>query len=477
MTEKTDRIKKARSSRSAIARVLIIDDDLTLCSMLIAQLERKNYTTASANTLEQGLELAKQGDWDVILLDVQMPDGNGLEFLPQFTTAPSYPEVIIITGHGAADGAEKAIIGGAWSYIEKPHVIRDLPLHLARALQFRREKQKLKVVPVALKRGAIIGNSSKLSHCLDHLATATASDINVLISGETGTGKELFAHALHENSNRAGQPFVVVDCASLPDTLIESTLFGHVKGAFTGANKAREGLIQQADKGTLFLDEVGELPPAIQKNFLRVLQERKFRPVGAGKELHSDFRLVAATNKNLNEMVTAGEFRSDLLFRIQALTITLPPLRERREDIRDLVICFLDRLCRRYNQETKGIAPDLIEALMSYDWPGNVRELYQTVEHLFAENSEAPTLYSIHLPQEFRIRFARANVQQSNTETPAKQLPPWKEYKYQMEKDYLKNLLLHSDNSIKEACRLSGISRARIYQLLDKHGFSGRSQT
>ncbi len=454
-----------------MARILIVDDDLILCSMLVEQLKRKGYTTGSANTLEQGLLLAGEGGWDIILLDVQMPDGNGLENLPKFISSPSYPEVIIITGHGAADGAEKAILGGAWSYIEKPHVIRDLPLHLARALQFRKEKQRLKIVPVALKRDAIIGKSDRLNRCLDQLATASASDINVLITGATGTGKELFTQGLHENCNRANFPFVVVDCASLPNTLIESTLFGHVKGAFTGADRAQEGLIKHAHKGTLFLDEVGELPLPIQKNFLRVLQERVFRPVGGTKEIRSDFRLVAATNRNLSQMVCDGSFRSDLLFRLQALNIPLPPLRDRLEDIRELVVYFLGKLCERYNQETKGIAPDLIDALASHDWPGNIRELYQVIEQIFAESVGAPTLYSIHLPQKLRISLARAGVQQGeknrNPSVPA--LPSWKIFKEQTERSYMVDLMKLSEHNIQEACKLSSLSRARIYQLLDKH--------
>ena len=466
--------KKQINKQNSTARILIVDDDLILCSMLVEQLKRKEYETGSANTLTQGLLLAGEGGWDIILLDVQLPDGNGLEYLPKFISSPSYPEVIIITGHGAADGAEKAILGGAWSYIEKPHVIRDLPLHLTRALQFRKEKQRLKVVPVALKRDAIIGKSEKLNLCLDQLATAAASDINVLITGATGTGKELFAQGLHKYSRRATRPFVVVDCASLPATLIESTLFGHVRGAFTGADKAQEGLIQHAHQGTLFLDEVGELPLPIQKNFLRVLQERVFRPVGGTKEIHSDFRLVAATNRNLSQMVREGSFRSDLLFRLQALTITLPPLRERLTDIRELVIYFLGKLCERYNQETKGIAPDLIDALVSHDWPGNIRELYQVMEQIFAESVGVPTLYSIHLPQKLRIRLARAGVQQEQKETdPAPlSLAPWKDFKEQTERKYMEELIQLSNRNVQDACKISSLSRARIYQLLEKHALT-----
>ncbi|MBU1418956.1 MAG: sigma-54 dependent transcriptional regulator [Proteobacteria bacterium] len=454
-----------------MARILIVDDDRVLCTMLIEQLQRKGYETDSANTLRQGLSLASEGGWDVILLDVQMPDGNGLEFIPDFIGAPLHPEVIIITGHGAADGAEKAIVGGAWSYIEKPHVIRDLPLHLTRALQFREEKQRFKSIPVALKRQAIIGNSSTLCSCLDQLASAAASDVSILLTGDTGTGKELFAQALHENSDRSSNRFVVVDCASLPDTLIESTLFGHVKGAFTGADRTQEGLIQHAHKGTLFLDEVGELPPAIQKTFLRVLQERKFRPVGGANEINSNFRLVAATNRNLKQMVADGTFRSDLLFRLQAMTIRLPPLRERLEDIRELVTYFLGKLCERYDQQTKGIGPDLIEALMNHDWPGNVRELYQTVEQIFAETIGIPTLFSVHLPQQLRVSLARATIQQGgkNNKLFGCSLPSWKEYKNQTELHYWENLMQLSGHNIQKACQISGLSRARIYQLLDKH--------
>ncbi|MCK5068973.1 MAG: sigma-54-dependent Fis family transcriptional regulator [Desulfocapsa sp.] len=456
-----------------MARILIIDDDVTLCYMLHEQLNRKGYETESANTLKDGLLLANQDYWDCILLDVQMPDGNGLTFLPQFVATHSSPEVIIITGHGAADGAEKAILGGAWSYIEKPHVIRDLPLHLARALQFREEKQRMKIIPVSLKRGSIIGNSEKLSNCLDQLASAASSDISVLITGETGTGKELFAQALHDNSERSKKPFVVVDCASLPDTLIESTLFGHVKGAFTGADRAQEGLIQHAHQGTLFLDEVGELPLAIQKKFLRILQERKFRPVGGTKEISSDFRLVAATNRDLSKMVEEGLFRNDLLFRLHAMNITLPPLRERIEDVRELVIYFLEKLCDRYSRETKGIAPDFIEGLTDFNWPGNIRELHQTVEQIFAESVNAPTLYSIHLPQQLRISIARAGIKGNHTTPVSNYTPtsllPWKEFKSKSEHDYMKSLMQLSDNNIRKACEISTLSRARIYQLLDKH--------
>lgn len=456
-----------------MAEILIIDDDRVLCKMLGDVLRHEGHSTATANDISSGLDIAKHSTIDVVLLDVQLPDGNGLDYLPEFTGVASQPEVIIITGQGEADGAEQAILSGAWSYIEKPYVIRDLPLHLSRVLQYRQEKLKVKQIPVSLKRHNIIGNSPKLNSCLDQVASAANCDVSVLITGATGTGKELFSRAIHENSKRSDNSFVIVDCAALPENLIESTLFGHVKGAFTGADKEQEGLIKHAHRGTLFLDEVGELPLSIQKKFLRVLQEREYRPVGATKQRYSDFRVVAATNRNLIEMVEQGHFREDLLFRLQAVTISLPSLKERIEDIRELVFYFLANLCERYGQETKGVAPDFIEALSGYDWPGNVRELHQTVEQVFANTTLGPTCFSIHLPPHIRVLQARSGFDGVNTaqltqvNTP---LPPWREYKDQFETQYVRALCQQSDGNVKKACDIAGLSRTRLYQLLNKYG-------
>lgn len=456
-----------------MADILIVDDDRHICGMLIEYLQESGHNPTAVHTLDDGLRSVGDTPCDVVLLDVQMPDGNGLEYLTRFTRAPASPEVIIITGHGDQDGAEKAIVSGAWSYIEKPDVIGNLALHLTRALQYRREKKKVKQVPVALKRNNIIGSSKVMNDCFDLLAKASSCDVNVLITGETGTGKELFARAIHENSGRAKANFVVVDCASLPENLIESTLFGHVKGAFTGADTRRDGLIKHAHGGTLFLDEVGELPLNMQKNFLRVLQERSYRPVGSSREIKSDFRLVAATNRDLDRRVRQGDFRSDLLFRLQGFSIELPPLRQRLEDIMELVTSFITRLCDRYGQETKGVAPDFIEALAAYDWPGNVRELYQTIEQVFADSFHSPTFFAIHLPKKFRIRQARAGIRTVQAIAPAADdvdpLPTWQVYKDTFEKKYIRNLMQCSKNNIQAACRISGISRTRLYQLLHKH--------
>jgi two-component system NtrC family response regulator len=458
-----------------MAKILVIDDDGVLADMLLEQLTAAGHDAASAATLAAGLALLQQTPFDIVLLDVQLPDGNGLEYLPTITACASKPEVIIITGQGEADGAEKAVVSGAWSYIEKPYVVRELSLQLTRVLQYRREKQKVAAIPVALKRDAIIGSSPPVRKCLDQLARASVSDVSVLVSGATGTGKELFAQAIHENSHRAEKNFVVVDCASLPETLIESTLFGHVKGAFTNADSTQDGLVKHAHGGTLFLDEVGELPLNTQKTFLRLLQEHEYRPVGSTQQMYSDFRVVAATNRNLQECVAQGRFRNDLLFRLQAYTIELPELKTRLEDVPELVSYFIAKLCRRYGLEIKGIAADFTEALLAYDWPGNVRELYQVMEQVFTNPLLGPTCFAIHLPEMFRIQQARAGVKAKNAlpeEVSGKVVPTWAAYKKKCELDYLHDLKRVAGGNVTEAARLSGISRTRLYQLLEKYRMS-----
>jgi two-component system NtrC family response regulator len=333
-----------------------------------------------------------------------------------------------------------------------------------------------------LQRDNIVGKSREIRACLEQTARAAQTTANVLLTGETGTGKELFARAIHENSARASRPFVVVDCAALPGTLVESVLFGYVRAAFTGADRDREGLIQEADGGTLFLDEVGELPQSVQTSFLRVLQERRFRPVGAKAEVESDFRLIAATNRDLDLMVQQGNFRNDLLFRLKSLVIRLPALRDRTADIPDLTLYFLSRLSARYGMGLKGISPDFVEALLSYEWPGNVRELQNTLESALSSSKDEPTLHPFHLPTELRSKLVRASLEpeakkQESPEIPDKRrdaFPGLREFMESVEKKYLQDLLSHTGGNIKEVCRISGISRANIYARLKKHGIARR---
>jgi two-component system NtrC family response regulator len=259
---------------------------------------------------------------------------------------------------------------------------------------------------------------------------------------------------------------------------VESVLFGHEKGVFTGADKHRDRLIKQADGGTLFLDEVGELPLSTQKAFLRVLQERSFRPIGSKMEIKSDFRLVAATNRNLEDMVNTGSFRNDLLFRLRTITIELPPLKEHIEDIKELVFYYIAKLCGRYGNDIKGFSPDFLEALITYDWPGNIRELVHTLERALAIAHDESTLFPKHLPMDIRIKLVRANIEPVEANTSKKQAAGralflrMEDFRKNMDKEYLHDLIARDGNNIKEACRLSGLSRSHLYSLLKEYNIS-----
>lgn len=464
-----------------MALILIIDDDNLMCDTMTRVVRRIGHDPASAPTLKEGLAMARTQTYDVVFLDVRLPDGNGLDALPVLETLPFAPEVIIMTGFGDPNGAELAIKSGAWDYIEKSSSVKEITLSLERALQYRQQKTAVSHARgiSALKRSRIIGNSPKLNACLDLVAQAAASDANVFITGETGTGKELIARAVHENSQRARGNFVVVDCTALPETLVESLLFGHEKGSFTGAEKARDGLVRQAHCGTLFLDEVGELPLLLQKAFLRVLQEHRFRPLGGNREIESDFRLVAATNRDLDRMVAQGQFREDLLFRLKSYVIELPPLRERSEDLQELARYYADQFCERYGLAPKGFSPEFVKSLRSYSWPGNIREFVHTMERVLASARFEPTLFTKHLPTNIRVEVTRAAIERDPTfdmnlgTEPIHALPQLNDYRdtvyHEAEKNYLNDLLTVTDRNIREACRISGLSQSRLYALMKKH--------
>jgi len=466
-----------------MADILIIDDDELICATLSNVVKDMGHNATCAFTLREGLEKVRSGQFDLVFLDVKMPDGSGLGIVTDIRETPSSPEVIIITGFGDPDGAELAIKHGAWGYLEKGASLDAMTLPLARALQYRQERQ-LKKAPTALRLEGIVGRSPKMRACLDLLAQAANSDASVLITGETGTGKELIACAIHKNSARARKSFVVVDCAALPETLVESVLFGHEKGSYTGADKSQSGLIKQAGGGTLFLDEVGELPLSIQGSFLRVLQERRFRPVGSIEEVESDFRTVAASNRDLDDMARRGQFRKDLLFRLRALEIELPPLRGRFEDIKELATYHMIRLSEHYGKGTKGFSPDFLETLERYDWPGNARELINAMERAYVEAGDSPVLFPKYLPVPIRVQAVKASL--GNKETTGgepdagidlpKGLSSLQEQREaviaEAEQHYLKELVSLTGRNVEEACKISGLSRSRLYALMKKHRIS-----
>ena len=462
-----------------MANLLVIDDDPEICETLTNYGRYMGHDVRCAFDLKEGLGRIHQDPFDVVFLDVQLPDGDGLKAIPEIRAIPSAPEIVIITGQGNPDGAELAIKSGSWDYIQKPLSIEAITLTLHRVLQYRSAKTSRKP-PVVLNRDGIIGSSPEIMESLGMLAQASCSDAGVLITGETGTGKELFALAIHNNSKRSGNAFVVVDCTALPETLIESTLFGHEKGAFTGAQNHKDGLVKMADGGTLFLDEVGELPLVIQKKFLRVLQEHRFRPVGSHQEIKSDFRLIAATHRNLDQLVQENIFRQDLLFRLRSFSIELPSLRERKKDIIELSKYHIEKLCYHYGIEIKGLADDFLEAISTYDWPGNVRELFNALEGAVTSARNEPVLYSYSLPIDVRAQIARSSVVSNiaekghteNGDNLSAPLPGLKDFKESMEKQYLKDLIALTHRNVKKACRICGLSQSRFYGLLKKHNLS-----
>lgn len=477
-----------------MADILVIDDDPIFNELMEEQIARLGHDCDKATHLHQGISKVKKGMYDIVFLDVTLPDGNGLSEIQAFKTSSSTPEIIVITGYGDPEGAEVAIKNGAWDYIQKPASINTIQLTVSRALRYRISKLQSEYSKKVIRNG-IIGNSPKVKDCLDLVSQAAASNMNVLLTGDTGTGKEMFAKAMHLNSKRAGNPFIVVDCTSIPETLAESLLFGHQKGSFTGANTNKLGLFEQADEGTLFLDEIGDLSLTIQKSFLRVLQERKFRPLGSKEEKQSRFRLISATNRNLEKMVTDGVFRKDLYYRLRTMHVHLPPLRERKEDISLLLEHYIPIICEEMDVKTKTYSSEFLEACLSYDWPGNVRELVNTVNIACSNALNDDEIFMYHLPVEIRVYMAKKNmngtevnegpglilgntqdvesvVYPSNSES----YPSYKECRCQvvdkMESRYLRSLLKFSSGDFKKACKVSGLSRARLYELFKKHSIS-----
>jgi two-component system, NtrC family, response regulator len=464
-----------------MARVLIIDDDQGMCKMLSRKIALMGHEVDCAPTAAEGIDKILKTPYEVAFLDVNLPDGDGIEILPKIKKESPFTEVIVITGRGEHKDAESAIENGAWDYIEKPLSINLMVLPLVRALQYK--EATIKTQPqITIKRDGIIGNSPGIKDNLNQVAQVANSDTNVLVTGETGTGKELFAWAIHQNSSRSKKNFVIVDCTILTETLVEGMLFGHEKGAFTSADRMREGLIEQADSGTLFLDEVGELPYSVQKSFLRVLQEHRFRPLGSKHELTSNFRLVAATNRDLGKMVAAGEFREDLLFRIRSFVIGLKPLRERPDDIEELALYKIGINFERYGTKMMGMSPEFLQALKTYNWPGNVRELFSTIEQAIIMAANRSILFPNDLPHHIRVKLIQSQLHgkadgsdRRTQETNGRSISRAKLQDvrdaavYDTEKKYLTDLKVISGNNIETACAISGLSQSRLYSLLKKY--------
>ncbi|TYG01822.1 two-component system response regulator ZraR [Klebsiella grimontii] len=359
--------------------ILVVDDDISHCTILQALLRGWGYRVALANNGLQALEKVREKVFDLVLCDIRMAEMDGIETLKEIKTFnPSIP-VLIMTAYSSVDTAVEALKSGALDYLIKPLDFDKLQLTLSEALAHTRLSESPLAEPPAAQFG-MVGDSPAMRALLNNITLVAPSDATVLIHGESGTGKELVARALHASSARSRRPLVILNCAALNESLLESELFGHEKGAFTGADKRREGRFVEADGGTLFLDEIGDISPLMQVRLLRAIQEREVQRVGSNQTLSVDVRLIAATHRDLAEEVSAGRFRQDLYYRLNVVTIDMPLLRHRREDIPQLARYFLQRYAERNRKAVQGFTPQAMDLLIHYAWPGNIRELENAVE-------------------------------------------------------------------------------------------------
>ena len=364
-------------------RILIVDDEKGIRTTLRGILEDEGFEVDAVGSGERCLEVARSGDYDLVILDVWLPEMDGLEVLEQLKKEGNPAQVIMISGHGTVESAVRATRLGAWDFIEKPLSLDKTVLVVRNAMRQRQlERENIELQRRLAAEYEMVGESKAMQRLRSEIELAAPSGSRVLIFGENGTGKELVARAIHRGSARADGPFVEVNCAAIPDELIESELFGHKKGSFTGASEDKVGKFQAADGGTLFLDEIGDMSLKTQAKVLRALQEQRIEPVGGNRTVSVNVRVIVATNKNLEEEIAEGRFRKDLYFRINVIPVRVPPLRERREDIPMLAEYFLKDLAERFGRKPKEFEKAAVETLKRHDWPGNVRELRNTIERL-----------------------------------------------------------------------------------------------
>ncbi|MBV2264086.1 MAG: sigma 54-interacting transcriptional regulator [Thauera sp.] len=453
----------------APARLLLVDDDADLLRLLAMRLQASGYQVATADCVAAARSRLGVERFDLVLSDVRLPDGDGLALFEDIRRQHPALPVILLTAHGSIPDAVEATALGVAGYLTKPFDSQALLQGIRQALRLAgpaHARSGLRAdagvdAPArsgdAAWRAAILSRSSRMQALLDEARLVAASDASVLIRGDSGTGKELLARAIHLASPRATAPFVAINCGAIPEPLLESELFGHVRGAFTGATSAHPGLVQAAHGGTLFLDEIGDMPPALQVKLLRVLQERVVRPVGATRAQAVDLRIVSATHRDLDAALAAGQFREDLYYRIDVVSLQLPTLAERREDIPLLAGHFLRGLAHKYGKRLTGFAPDALEALATAPWPGNVRQLHNVVEQACALATTA--------------LIPRALVERALRVQPAEPLG-YAEAKRRFERNYLIQLLKLTAGNVSDAARLAERNRTEFYRLLQRHGLT-----
>ena len=453
-----------------MSRVLLVDDDRALVETLALGLSKRGHDTACETSADAAFARVLAEDFDVLVTDLRMPGSDGLALCARVAEdRPDLP-VVVMTGFGSLDAAVAAIRAGAYDFIAKPVTLDVLAIAVERAARthaLTAEVKRLRSAESHASPHDRVGESTAMRKVYDMVARIAAADVSVLITGESGTGKEVIARALHQGSRRASGPFVAVNCSAMPEALLESELFGHTRGAFTDAREARTGLFVQAKGGTLLLDEIGEMPLNLQPKLLRALQERKVRPVGSNTEIAFDARIVAASNRDLEEAIEEKRFREDLFFRLNVIQLPLPPLRSRQADVLPLAQHFLTTFARRARREVTGIAPAAAEKLVAYSWPGNVRELQNCLERAVTL-ARFEQIVVDDLPE--KVRDHRASHVLVASDDPA-ELVPMEE----VERRYILRVLETVSGNKTAAARILGIERKTLYRKLERWDAEPRS--
>lgn len=461
------------------AKILIIDDEPAICKGCRLALSDQNHLVEICMTGREGMDLLEKDDFDLVLLDMKLPDMEGMEILRAVHKTKQNLQVIVMTAYSTVQNAVEAMKLGAFDYLCKPFTDEELTLVVQRAIEKKHLiEENLFLRKQLISKGNfpnIIGESPKILQIFEQVEKVAPTDSTVLLIGESGTGKELFAGAIHARSQRANRQFIAVDCSTLSPTLLESELFGHVRGAFTGAVRDKEGIFDMANGGTLFIDDVTNLSLEIQGKLLRVLEMGEFKPVGASYFHKTDVRIIAATNRDLKTMVEEGQFREDLFYRLNVFPIYIPPLRERKEDIPKLAYYFLRLFCRKTGKRIEGFSDEALESLINYEWPGNVRQLKNVVERLviMAEDTRLnllPLLDQFQLKQSWKGHPIPETVKELNAAK--KQL--LEETFGQIQKAFLIKALRASNGNITRAAERVGMKRPNFCALLKKHRISGK---
>ena len=462
-------------------RVLAVDDEPVVCESIRRVLSEEGYRVTTTTSAREGIDLLAREEIDLVLLDIRMPDLDGIEFLRRARALSPETEVVIVTGYATIDTAVEAIKLGAFDYLEKPVSPPQLIVAAARALERKHlidlTRQLRSEIETRHRIGNVICSSRGMRKVMQLVAKVAPATSTVLITGETGTGKDVIARAIHYNSPRHQAPFVVADCASLADSLLESELFGHVRGAFTGAIKDRKGLAETARGGTLFLDEISTISPHLQGSLLRLIQEREIRPVGSDKPIPVDVRIIGATNRDLQELVRQGTFREDLFYRLSVFAIALPPLRERREEIPLLAHHFMSRFSEEVHKAVDGIAPQAMALLEAHDWPGNVRELENVIERAVLL-TDSGVIGPLVIPLDQAMESAQWRDVPSDAGMLAQAKKELRAGSVEsLERLFVLKALREAEWNVTIAARSVGMQRPNFHALMRKYGISARGSS